>query len=126
MTCYGSTECISGKHLVTGKRTDDPMAVTMKMITFLNVMPCSLRKVYRLQRNPLPYITYPDCVHTRTHTYLNVGLPLLVGCHPHQKNLNFVLNGKLQEVKFEILIVSPCILISTKLFLPTNARFIKT
>ena len=31
MTCYGARECIFGKHLVTGKRTDDPMAVTMKI-----------------------------------------------------------------------------------------------
>jgi len=31
MTCYGSTEYISGKHLVTGKRTDDPMGVIMYM-----------------------------------------------------------------------------------------------
>jgi len=66
-------------------------------------MLCSLREVYLLQRNPLPYIIYPDGIYThlskcRASPFSGMSPP------PHQKkNLNCILNGKLQEIKLETL-----------------------
>jgi hypothetical protein len=55
------------QNVVIGKRTEDRMSVTMKVRTFRNVKPRSLREVSLFQRNSLPYIIYPDDTYKHTH-----------------------------------------------------------